>query len=151
MDTHDTHDEVRDLMEALASRDTFDERTGTPLYVRVYLKHLERLRAAEEGNPDPDYSEEEYHYLYQEDLLDASGEGTVGEYRAAAGWRTGGAQTTLDAWQSRAKQRVEMVKELGEEWRDVYNKDLVDEAQEEGLSIVVDLPEDEQEERNVDD
>jgi hypothetical protein len=123
----DTHDEVRDLLEALAAHDMFDERTGIPLYVRVYIKQLERLGAGEEGDSVPDYTEDEVHYLHQQDLLAASGAGAIEEYRANAGWRTEEAQTALDAWQSQAKQRVEQAKELGEEWRDVYDRDLVDE------------------------
>jgi hypothetical protein len=119
----------------------------SPIEVRILLRHIERERAVEEGLEPPNYTEDELEHLYQEDLLGAAGKGTIAAYRGAAGWQREESQNTLDAWQSQAKQRVELVKELGEEWRDVYNKDLVDEeAQEEGLSIF-DLLENEQNER----
>jgi hypothetical protein len=121
-----------------------------PMEVQVHLKQLERFKCREAGVEPSAYTESELRYLYFEDLADAAGEGTVAHCRDQPGWSTEEGETLLDAWQQEAQQRVQLVAELGGDWRDVYNEDLVDEAQKEGVSIF-DRLENERNERKTND
>jgi hypothetical protein len=141
-------DELRRLRKRLEEA----PRYSVPVEVRAHMTHLERCQALEAFLEPPDYKEDELQHLYREDLFDAAGEGTIAHYRDAAGWQTEEARNTLDLWQNQAKQRVGLVEELGEDWRDVYNHDVGAGSleEEEGPSIF-DLLENEQDERKTND
>jgi hypothetical protein len=115
-------DELKRLRKQLQARPDH----VAPMEVRVHLKQLERYKAVDAGLKPPAYTESELRYLYYEDLADAAGEGTIAAYRDTPGWQDSEAQDLLDSWQQDAARRVELVEELGEEWRGVYQHDLVD-------------------------
>jgi hypothetical protein len=134
-------DRLRRLEEKVGKREWV-----VPIATRMALREF-ALAGGEDVGP---LTEEEVHYLWHEDVADAEGRGALGSYRNAPGWQDSAAQAVLDEWQREAQHRLNLTEELGEEWRDVYNKDLVGEAQEEGPSIF-DLLENEQDERKTND
>jgi hypothetical protein len=106
----------------------------TPMPTQAYLKQLERIRCVESGLEPPPFTDSEARYLYHQDTQNAAGGGAVGYYRHAPGWDTAKGNALIDAWQQEAQQRVQLVGELGEDWRSVYNDDLIaDEVEENEL------------------
>lgn len=81
-----------------------------PVEVRVLLKAQGREQSRRDGEPPPPYTWEEVQYLYREDLKTATSGGVAAEYRDVPGWQGELGQSLLDAWQSQARRRVELVK-----------------------------------------
>ena len=107
--------------------DKVDKREWVvPIATRMALREF-ALAGGEDVEP---LTEEEVHYLWQEDVADAEGRGALGSYRNAPGWQDSAAQAVLDEWQREAQHRLNLAEELGAEWRNVYNEDLgsLDEA-----------------------
>ncbi len=117
-----------DRLRRLEERRSSGEQWETPIEALVLAKAVERHQARKSGEEPPAYTREELEALYEEDLAEAAGGGTVAYFRNSDGWRSEKAQEILDEWEADARRNLEMI-EAGASKEDVYGE--FDEEEEE--------------------
>ncbi len=110
-----------DRLRRLEERRSSGEQWETPIEALVLAKAVERHQARKSGEEPPAYTREELEALYEEDLAEAAGGGTVAYFRNSAGWRSEEGQEILDEWQEAATRRLRLIED-GMPKEDVYDE-----------------------------